>query len=165
MPQQGNILLRKDDATDVTFLPVGDVNNNGVIEWRGNVTGLGLEAQQRIIQRVSRDAKTNRVRVNIQLTQPIMEVIPSGSVAANGYQAAPRVADTDSISVTGYFSSRGTNETRADLARMIADLICGAGSTAAQVVLPTSASIDIYRDCTQGYLVPYGFVNLLFPYD
>lgn len=164
MPAMGNILLRKDDATEVAFGPVGDPQRSGVLEWRSNVTGLSLDAQQRVTLRVQRDQKTGRIRINHVLTLPIMEVIPSGSTAASGYQAAPRVADVESISTTYYLSPRGSNETRADLVRQNVHLIGGAGTPSGNFVSPTAVTADTFRDVAASAVVPYGIVNLLLPY-
>lgn len=159
MPSMSNIILRKDDATDVLYVPVSDTP---FPHWRTNFSGVPMHGQARLEVKTE-TMKNGNVRVNIKLAQPIMEIIPSGSVGASGIQAAPAVADEEVISMTFYASQRGSNETRADLLRQFAHLIAGAGATSGSIVAPPSATADTYRDVAVGIPVIYGIVNLLWP--
>jgi len=154
-----NLLLKKDDGTDVTFYPVSD---RPILSWRTNVSGVAPDGQARVeIQH--EEMKSGKIRANLKIVQPIMAVIPSGSVNAAGIQAAPTVVDEDAISITFYAGKQGSNETRADLARMAAHLLSGAGATSAQVVAVSAVTADLVRDVANTRPALYGVVNLLWP--
>jgi len=159
MPQMTTILLKKDDASDVTLVPVSDTPNP---HWRTNISGIAAAGQVRLEEKAE-EMKNGRVRVNVKLTLPIMEVVPSGTVNAAGFQAAPIVADEEAISMTAYFSPRGSNETRADLVRMFAHLVSGATSVSGGSAYPQSSTADTFRDVSSASPAPYGLVNLLWP--
>lgn len=159
MPSMTNILLKKDDGTDNTYYPVTDRPSP---HWRTNVSGIGDSGQARLEFQTEK-MKNGKTRANLKVTQPIMEVIPSGSVNAMGIQAAPMVADEESVSITFYLSPRGTNETRADLFRQVAHLLQGAGANTTMNLVVSGVTADVIRDCAAASPVPYGIVNLLWP--
>lgn len=161
MPAMANVLLRSDvdGTTDHTFFPVKDIP---FPSWRENVSGLPISGQGRI-EVQNEDLKDGAKRVNLKVIKPIMEVIPAGTVNSAGVQAAPAVADTEWVSVTWRLSPRGTNDTRAELQRMLAHLIAGASSATGQLVHPVSSAAHAYRDVGSGNSVPYAIANLLFP--
>jgi len=158
MPNMTSILLKRDDGLDITLFPVSDTPPT----WRSNISGISNGGQV-LLKAQYEELKNGRMKVNVKLDVPIMEVIPTGSVAASGFQAAPTVADVESISVTFYLSKRGSNETRADLYRMFAHLLIGAGSTSGQYIFPGNGLADTYRDIASGYVAPYSIVNLVLP--
>lgn len=158
MANQDILLLKKDTGTDVTYFPVSD---RPVLQWRTNVSGVSDLGQSRL-EIKEELMKSGVKRVNIKIEQPIMEVIPSGSVNAMGVQAGPHVAGSDSISITGYFSSRGTNITRADLLRQAAQLLAGAGSATGLNIIVNSTA-DTYKSAGAANVVPFGLVNGLWP--
>lgn len=163
MPTMANFLLKRDDGTDVTYIPVSDTP---FPNWRTNTSGVGESGQNRIFlqyEKITKGANAGKTRVNIRLVQPIMEVIPSGSVAASGFQAGPTVADEESVSLTFFLSPRGTNETAADLLRQFAHLIIGGSSSTGSAIGPNYTTADTYRDASTVYTLPYGIVNRLFP--
>lgn len=159
MPNMDNLLLKRDDGTDVTYYPISD---RPILQWRTNVSGVSVEGQARVeIQ--TEDMKSGKTRANMKIVQPIMAVIPSGSVNAAGIQAAPTVVDEDAISITFYAGKQGSNETRADLVRQAAHLLSGAGSTTTQNIAVSAVTADLVRDSANTRVVPYGLVNLLWP--
>lgn len=160
MPTMQNVLVKKDDGTDVTLYPVDD--KDGIATWRSNISGISVNGQARLTIQYE-TMKNGKVRVNEKLTLPIMAVIPAGSVNNAGVQAAPTVLDEESRSTTYYLSPLGSNETRADLFRMGAHLTVGAGSTTGMTLNPQNTTADTFRDVTNGSVLPYGIVNLLFP--
>jgi len=161
MPAMANILLRSDvdGTTDHIFCPVKDVP---FPSWRENVSGVPIVGQGRL-EVQNETLKDNSVRVNFKITKPIMEVIPSGTVNSSGVQAGPAVADTEFVSVTFKLSPRGTNDTRAELLRMVSHLLCGAGSTTGAGFAPSSAGAHAYRDAAVDKSALYAISNLLFP--
>lgn len=161
MPAMANVLLRSDvDGTsDHTFYPVKDIP---FPSWRENVSGLPIAGQGRL-EVQNETLKDGASRVNLKLIKPIMEVIPAGTVNSAGVQAAPMIADTEWVSVTWRLSPRGTNDTRAELQRMLAQLVSGASSSSGQQVSPVSGGAHAYRDVGTGNAVPYAIANLLFP--
>lgn len=159
MASMDNLLLKKDDGTDVTYYPISD---RPLTHWRTNVSGVSLEGQSRV-ELQTETMKNGKTRANVKIIQPIMAVIPSGSVNAMGIQASPTVVDEDSVSVTFYAGKQGTNETRADLVRQLAHLLLGAGSSTGQGLTATSTTPDVVRDAANSRVFPYGFVNGLWP--
>lgn len=158
-----NILVKKDDGTDVTFLPDGINMEEG---WRTNVSGVSSIAQLRLSvleKKVTSGANKGKTQVSVRLSMPLMEVIPSGTANALGYQPGASVADTEVGTATFYFSDRGTNETRADLVRMLAHALSGAGATTAQIIAVGSVTADVVRDAAITRPIPYKLVNLLDP--
>lgn len=161
MPQMSNILLRSDvdGLTDHVLYPVRDIP---FPSWRENVSGLPIAGQGRL-EVQNETMKDGAVRVNAKIVKPIMEIIPAGTVNSAGVQAAPAVADTEWASVTFRLSPRGTGDTRAELMRMLAQLICGAGSTSGAMLSPTAGPAHAFRDTTDIRPLPYAIANLLFP--
>lgn len=161
MPAMANVMLRSDvDGTsDHTFYPVKDIP---FPSWRENVSGLPIAGQGRL-EAQNEDLKDGAKRVNLKLIKPIMEIIPAGTVNSAGVQAAPAVADTEWVSVTWRLSPRGTNDTRAELQRMLAQLVSGAGYAVGDLVNPVTSGAHAYRDIGSNRVVPYAIANLLFP--
>lgn len=157
-----NLLVRSDvDGTsDLTFLPVRDTP---FPHWRTNASGLPITGQKRVETQFE-TLKNGKVKVNIKVVNPIMELIPAGTVNSSGVQAAPMVADEDSFSGTFFLSPRGSTDTRAELMRMVAHLLVGAGVTTSTILNPVTAGAHAWRDvAAAGYPVPYSIINLLFP--
>lgn len=164
MPQMNNLLLKKDDGTDVTLKPQTD--RWPTLVWRTNVTGtpvLGQSTLKLQSEEITSGVNKGKTRVNIQLAVPIMEIIPAGSVDASGHTAGAAVADVESVSMTFFLSPRGTNETRADLVRMFAHLMVGATAVTGQKVDPSTITADSYRDIAEASMLPYSLINLLYP--
>lgn len=158
MPAMSTIAVKRDDGTDVTFQPISDSPHL----WQTRFSGLPLDGQT-ALEVKTEQMKGGKLRVNIKLSQPLMEVIPAGSVNASGVQAAPAVADSDVASLTFYLSPRGSNETRADLVRMLAHILSGAGTGSGATLAPQSSVADSFRDATSASLLPYGLINLIWP--
>ncbi|DAD50852.1 TPA_asm: coat protein [ssRNA phage SRR5466727_1] len=163
MPAMSKILVRSDvdGTTDVTFHPIKDFP---FPSWRTNDAGKALLGQSRLDVQWEAPAKpAGKYRVNIKLATPIMEVIPAGTVNSAGVQAAPTVADEESVSCTFFFSSRGTADTRAEMVRAFQHILAGANDVTGTGLIPKNAVAHAFRDATSTLPVPYALANLLFP--
>lgn len=156
-----NVLLRSDvdGTTDHTFYPVRDVP---FPHWRTNVDGLPLSGQKRIESQFE-VLKNGKTRVNVKIINPIMELIPAGTVNSAGVQASPRVADEESISITWFLSDRGNQDTRAELQRMVAHLMAGANATSGGFTTPVGGVAHSFKNVAPASVIPYAIANLLFP--
>lgn len=153
-----NLLLRRDSAaTDVTLIPKTD---RPFPSWRTDVDGES-EYQAITLDAQWEKMKSGKTRVNVKLNKPIMEVVPAGTVNASGVQAAPRVADVETISVTMITSPRGTQTTRADLLRLMVHLLSGATSVTGSGASPVGGAVDVFKNSTAP--LTYGFVHQLMP--
>lgn len=153
-----NLLLRRDSAaTDVTLVPKTD---RPFPSWRTDVDGES-ENQAITLDAQWEKMKSGKTRVNVKLNKPIMEVVPAGTVNASGVQAAPRVADIETISVTMITSPRGTQTTRADLLRLMTHLLSGANSTAGSGYSPKDGVVDAFKSTMAP--ITYGLVHQLMP--
>lgn len=153
-----NLLLRRDSAaSDVTLVPKTD---RPFPSWRTDVDGES-ELQAITLDAQWEKMKSGKTRVNVKLNKPIMEVVPAGTVNASGVQAAPRVADIETISVTMITSSRGTQTTRADLLRLMVHLLSGASSVTATYHNPATAAVDTYKGSTSPLV--FGLIHQLMP--
>ncbi len=120
MAQMSNITVFDGAATPVshTLVPVSVTREKGRVEalWREAATNVPVYAQvwaRAVIERKPSGVYSTEVRVGV----PVMESI-SGQNAA-GYTAAPKVAYTNTVLVTGLFHER-SDITGRRLARMIA---------------------------------------------
>lgn len=158
MPAMTNLVVKDDNATDVTFVPVKDVP---FPEWRTDNYALPLEGQPRFSM-AWETLKDKSMRVNAKLVVPVMEIIPAGTVDASGRQAAAAVAFADTYSFTAITNKRSTNENIADGARMFLSFLCGATQTASSGYTPNGTSpADTFLNATSPVL--YGMIHRLFP--
>lgn len=146
MSAQANIIAFDGAATPVshTLVPLGayrDTKTNELVaSWREAITTLPAYAQ------ISCESRANRLpsgvwKVQLNVTVPVMESV-SGQNAA-GYTAAPKVAYTNTVRVTGLFHERSTIAERR-LARQLAINILGnvATSVAAVTTGPAPELVD-----------------------
>lgn len=160
MANMANLLLKKDDGTDVTYLPIAESPS---LFWRTNVSGVGAGGQSSVTIQRDGKLKNGGKRTNVKLSLPVMEIIPSGTVNNMGYQAAPKVAGSVTLSLTVYEDPCVTNEVLADALRQFAHLMIGGRDTSGGGVSPMTVTADTYRDAVAGYIVPFGIVNGIWP--
>lgn len=158
MPAMTPLLLKNEDGTtDSTLQPVRDVP---FPHWRTNTDGYPTAGEERLEVQYE-TLKNGKVKVNVKLVKPILEVVPAGTVNSAGVQAAAQVADEDAISCTFFLSPRGTQSTRAQLMRHFVHVLSGASSTTATQVQPVSGTANAWK--TSALPIPYAIINLLFP--
>lgn len=156
MADMSNILLQDDTDTTRTLLPVSNAHQNLV--WRGNESDVPIDGQIRLTATWER-LKSGDYRLSAKLEVPVMETI--GAAAASGYVAAPRVAYVMVGIFTVFAPSRSTIADRANVYRMLAHAICGAGVTADISVNPATGDAGDFASSTRA--MPYGFINLVMP--
>lgn len=157
MPAMTNLVVKDDNKSDVTFVPVKDVP---FPEWRTDIPGLPLEGQPRFSM-AWEALKDKSLRMNAKLVMPVMEVIPAGTVDASGRQAAAAVAFTNTLSFTAITSRRATNENIADAYRMMLHFLSGATSAADNSLGVAWSDAGGFEAATAP--IPYGFIHRLFP--
>jgi len=127
MSAQANIVAFDGAATPLThtFVPISSARDQKtgelVSDWREALTTVPAYAQI-CVQTRQRRLPTGVYVVQVNVAVPFMESV-SGQNAA-GYTAAPKVAYTNTVKVTGYFHERSTIAERR-LARQLAVNIAG----------------------------------------
>lgn len=161
MPLMKNILARKDSGTDVTYFPVSDTPKQ---TWRTNLATMALDGQF-TIEYQTETLKGGKARSNLKITQPIMSVVPFGTVNAAGYTSSPTLVGSEAISITLYRdTAHGTSETIAGLLRQAAHVLSGASHVSGAGVTPKDATSSSFRDIPEDSAVLYSLVNNLSPY-
>jgi len=158
MADMANILLTDDTGTSLTFLPISNADKNLV--WRGNITGVPISGQPRITA-VWDMLKDGGYRLSAKLEVSVMETI--GASAATGYVAAPRVGYVMVGIFTMFAPARSTIADRANLVRMCAHLLIGAGSTANAGFSASAAVADTFKNAAATATMPYALVNIAMP--
>lgn len=144
MGAQANIVAFDGASTPVThtFVPISNSTANGesVAVWRENASGVPLNAQATVTLR-RRKLKNQVEQVSLTASVPVMEAVTNQNAA--GYTAAPKIAYTNTYTMTGYFSERASITDRR-LARMLLVNIANNISTsvAAATTGPSSEAFD-----------------------
>lgn len=164
MANATNVIVRLDDATDVTLVPVSSLNENGktVVRYRELNASKSLDACIRMSLE-SETLKSGVVRNVRKLEIPVMEIIPSGAVNSNGYVASPKVSHVETDIRTRLHSPRSTATERANSLKVGCHIDIGAGSTAGQGANAYSATASVWRDLPSSYPVPYADINYVYP--
>lgn len=157
MPDMLNILLKDDTNTDLTFSPQ---DSNGAANiWRADVTGDPLEGQPRITATYEK-LKSGDWKVTHKLEVPAMETV---GTASSGYTAAPKVAYANVAILSFFLSRRSTKAERANLGRMAAHLLAGAGSSTGQYIDVGAGASGVYAAVVDSRPCAYGIVNVRKP--
>lgn len=144
MGSQASIVAFDGASTPVThtFVPITNstVNGETVSVWRENSSGVPLNAQATVTLR-RRKLKNQVEQVSLTVSVPVMEAVTNQNSA--GYTAAPKIAYTNTYTMTGYFSERASITDRR-LARMLLVNIANNISTsvAAATSGPASEAFD-----------------------
>lgn len=124
-----NIIAFDGAATPVvhTFVPVEIVRegNTATASYSEQLAGVPYYAQAKLTVKRSK-LGSGVTRVSCRVEVPVMEAILNQNAA--GYTAAPKVAYTDTVEVTGYFSERSVITGRR-LTRQLATNILNSVST------------------------------------
>lgn len=164
MANATNVVVRLDDATDVTLVPVSSLNENGktIVRYRELNASKSLDACIRMSLETE-TLKSGVVRNVRKLEIPVMEIIPAGAVNSDGRVAAPKVSHVETDIRTRLHSPRSTPTERANSLKMGCHIDAGAGSTAGQSASPASATAYYWRDIGSYYVAPYADINYVFP--
>jgi len=164
MANATNVIVRLDDATDVTLVPVSSLNEGGktVVRYRELNSSKSLDACVRMSLE-SETLKSGVVRNVRKLEVPVMEIIPSGAVNSNGYVATPKVSHVETDIRTRLHSPRSTPAERANSLKMGCHIDTGAGATAGLAIGATTPTAYVWRDVGVGNVAPYADVNYVFP--
>ncbi len=146
MTAMANILLKDDAATPVetTFSPVTDTPRP---LWRGQTAGIPFDGQPTIEVMANERQKNGDYRRVLKISVPVMETLGTAGTSA-GYQAAPKVAYTETFVVTQYSSGRSVTADRANALKMIAGLLAGASSTSGTGTLDGASAGDAWKSST-----------------
>lgn len=144
MSQIANIAVYDGASTPVlhTLVPVSVTREGGKVkaEWREQIAGVPVNAQvttSMVIERLASGVYRTETRVAV----PVMETV-SGQNAA-GYTAAPKIAYTNTLVVSGYFHERSDVAGRRLAKQLVANMLNNIStSVAAATAGPVSDLID-----------------------
>lgn len=164
MPNATNIVLRRDDGTDLTLVPVSSLAQNGVM----TITFRELSATkpEMACVRVTITAekmKSGVMKITRKLEVPVMAIIPANAVNADGRTAAPQVDHVETDIRVRFHSPYSNATERADSLRLANHLDIGATSSAGSFINPAQATAFVYRDGAAANQLPYGDVNYVWP--
>lgn len=164
MPNATNILVRREDLSDVTLVPVSSLSENGKTTVVFRELSTSKPDAALITMTLSTEVLKTGVRKNTRtLMVPVMEIIPSGAVNSDGRTAAPKVSHYETDVRTRYHSPRSNPTERADSLRMANHVDVGAAATAAQGSAPWGSTANSYRDLTSTYQAPYADIYSVWP--
>jgi len=144
MSAQANIIAFDGASTPVTHTLVGisvrvdPKTGEEIALWREALTTVPLYAQITIETR-KRRLPSGVKQVTLTASVPVMESV-SGQNAA-GYTAAPKVAYTNTIRVTGFFHDRATISDRRLVRQLATNVFNGISTTVAPVTSGPSAEL------------------------
>lgn len=158
-----NIVIKRDDATDLTLIPVSSYSQDGVLSasFRELSTTKPLAACVRLTLEAEL-LKSGVMKVTRKLEVPVMEIIPNGAVNADGRTAAPAVSHVETDIRTRYHHPRSTATERADSLKMATHVDAGAGGPGQGLGI-TGAVAYAWRDVASNYQIPYGDINYVWP--
>lgn len=164
MANATNVIIRLDDGTDVTLVPISSLYENGktIVRYRELNSSKSLDACVRLSLE-SETLKSGVVRNVRKLEVPVMEIIPSGAVNSNGYVASPKVSHVETDIRTRLHSPRSTPAERANSMKLGCHVDTGAGATAGQALSSGSPTANTWRDAASSYVVPYADINYVYP--
>lgn len=159
-----NLSVRRDDATDITLVPVSGTYEKGIqsIVYRELSTTKPEGACIRLTL-TSEEMKSGVKKLTRKLEVPIMAIIPAGSVNSDGRTAAPAVDHVETDIRVRYHHPNSTATERADSLRLGSHIDIGATTTAGGGVGPASTTPYAFRDIPSANQVPYGDINYVWP--
>lgn len=164
MANATNVIVRLDDGTDVTLVPVSSLNEGGkvTVRYRELNASKSLDACIRMSLE-SETLKSGVVRNVRKLEVPVMEIIPAGAVNSDGYVATPKVSHVETDIRTRLHSPRSTPTERANSLKMGCHIDAGANSTAGSALSVASPTAYVWRDAGASSTVPYADIQYVFP--
>lgn len=124
-----------------TFIPISVTREKGkvVALWREQINGVPVEASG-VVTLAQEQLPSGVYKVDLTVAIPVMEAV--GAQNAAGYTAAPKVAHTPRVVVTGYFSSRAVPLDRQRVRQLAMNILNG--NTATAVANTTGPSPDSF---------------------
>lgn len=144
MSAQANLIAFDGAVTPVQHTLVGisvakDPKSNDIVAtWREGIATIPAYAQVQCESR-ARKLPSGVWRVSITVAVPVMESV-SGQNAA-GYTAAPKVAYTNTMQVTGFFHERSTIAERRLCRQLTSNIVNGVTTTVAPVITGQAAEL------------------------
>lgn len=144
MSSQANIVAFDGASTPVThtLVPIGvkvdPKTSEEIALWREALTTVPLYAQIMVETR-KRRLPSGVKQVTVTATVPVMEAV-SGQNAA-GYTAAPKVAYTNTIRITGFFSERATITDRRLVRQLATNVFNGISTSVTPVTTGPAAEL------------------------
>lgn len=151
-----DLKVSDETATPVTLVAVS-ADSKGAI-WRSNLPDVSQAAQLRLTV-VWEQLKNGSWRGSAKLEVPSMETTAGGTAA--GYEAAPAVAYVTTGIFTMFASPRSTAQDRANVVRMMTQLLSGANATDAGLL--NSAAANVFTSVTADKQIGYMFANEIPP--
>lgn len=164
MSNATNMSVARDDGTNITLVPVSSMTEKGVttLIFRELAAAKPLQACVTVTL-TAETLKSGVVKTTRKLEVPIMEIIPAGSVNADGRTAAPKVSHIETDIRTRFHHPRCTATERADSYRMALNVDGYGGATANTTNSPHSVTAYLFRDIASGSQVPYGDIQYVWP--
>lgn len=158
MADMANILLQDDSDVTKTLIPISNADRS--LLWREDAEDLADAGQTRLSANWEK-LKDGGWRLTAKLEVPVMETI--GTAAASGYVAPAKVAYVVVGIFTMFSPARCTSTDRANMYRMMVQLLQGAGTSADAGLHAGTAAADAFLDASSAMPVPYGFIHLAMP--
>lgn len=164
MANATNISVARDDGTNLTLVPVSSSTDRGVV----TLVFRELSAVKPLMACVrltisAEEMKSGVMKITRKLEVPIMEIIPAGSVNADGRTAAPAVSHIETDIRTRLHHPLSTATERADSLRMGSHLDCGGAAAPNTILGAGGATAFTFRDTASTNQIPYGDVNFVWP--
>lgn len=164
MSNATNISVARDDGTSITLVPVSSQSRNGVTEVIFRELSATKSLAACVVLTLSAETlKSGVIKTSRKLEVPIMEIIPSGAVNADGRTASPKVSHIETDVRTRFHHPRCTATERADSYRMASHVDISGSATANACVVTATTAADTFRDVASTFQVPYGDVNYVWP--
>lgn len=142
MAQMTNILVKDDSnpLVELTLVPI----SNARPKWRAQVAGVPIDAQVTVELLVNEKLPDGNYRRVMKLEVPVMETLGTAGTSA-GYQAAPKVAYVEKITISHVSPARAVTADNANAVKLAIGLLAGAGSTTAAGTLDGTSAADAVK--------------------
>ena len=142
MAAMSNILIKDDSnpLVEFTLVPVTDDPPT----WRAQLAGVPTNGQISVIQLANDQLPSGDYRRVMKLEVPIMETLGTAGTSA-GYQAAPKVAYVEKITISHVSPARSVIADNANAVKLAIALLAGAGSTTAAGTLNGASAADAVK--------------------
>lgn len=142
MAAMANILV-KDDSNPLVEFTLVPVSDNPPL-WRTQLAGVPANGQISVTQLANEQLPSGDYRRVMKLEVPVMETLGTAGTSA-GYQAAPKVAYVEKITISHVSPSRSVVADNANALKLAIGLIAGAGSTTAAGTLDGTSAADAVK--------------------
>lgn len=142
MSAMANILIKDDSnpLVEFTLVPI----DNDPPTWRTQLAGVPTDGQISVTQLANDRLPSGDYRRVMKLEVPIMETLGTTGTSA-GYQAAPKVAYVEKLTISHVSPSRAITADNANVIKLGIGLLAGAGSTTAAGTLDGTSAADAVK--------------------